>query len=113
MLPIISCNVSYRSFRYQTCVSFGQLDGRLLMTGSKYVTTIAALSVMFGIGAASAADLPMQGYSKAIAPAIYKWTGFYVGGNFGYRWERADSAITSTPAGTANTSSQDLNGAVG
>jgi outer membrane immunogenic protein len=81
------------------------------MRDSKFIISVAAFSAILGIGTASAADLPMESYSKA--PAIYNWTGFYVGGNFGYSWGRADSAITSTPAGTTNTSSLDLNGAVG
>jgi len=49
----------------------------------------AALSALIGIGAASAADLPRP-YTKApvVVPAIYTWTGCYVGGNLGGGWQR-------------------------
>src|SRR5215472_5281896 len=44
----------------------------------------AAMS-MFGLflggGAAGAADLPLK---APVARAVYDWTGFYVGGHFGY-----------------------------
>ncbi len=84
------------------------------MRNLKSIIAVAAFSAILGIGTAAAADLPMQSYTKEMAPvALYNWTGFYVGGNFGYSWGRADSVITSTPAGTTSTNSQDLNGAVG
>jgi outer membrane immunogenic protein len=48
------------------------------------VSAAIAVGVVLGIGAASAADLPMKAYAPA-APA-FSWTGFYVGGNVGYGW---------------------------
>jgi len=114
MLQVISCNFGHRKpSGTKRELRLGRLDGEVVMRHSKFIISVTALSAILGIGAASAADLPMQGYSKAIAPAIYNWTGFYVGANLGYSWGRADSTITSTPAGTTNTSSLDLNGAVG
>jgi outer membrane immunogenic protein len=88
------------------------------MRDSKFMISVAALSAILGIGTASAADMPMQSYSKApaIAPVIYSWTGFYVGGNFGYSWGKANSDFTNTPIGglaTTRSSSQNLNGALG
>jgi outer membrane immunogenic protein len=80
------------------------------MRNSKSIIAVAALTTILGIGTAAAADFPIE---KAMAPvALYSWTGFYVGGNFGYSLGRADSEIASTPPGTTTTSSQDLNGAV-
>ena len=88
------------------------------MRDSKFMISVAALSAILGIGTASAADMPMQSYSNApaIAPVIYSWTGFYVGGNFGYSWGKANSDFTNTPIGglaTTRSSSQNLNGALG
>jgi outer membrane immunogenic protein len=72
------------------------------MRDSKFIISVAALSAILGIGTASAADLPVQSYSKApaIAPVIvYNWTGFYVGGNFGYSWGKANSDFKRPPYG--------------
>jgi len=43
------------------------------MRDSKFMISVAALSAILGIGTASAADMPVQSYSKApaIAPVIY------------------------------------------
>jgi outer membrane immunogenic protein len=64
------------------------------------VTTAIIACVAFSLGlsqAASTADLPAKApvYSApAAAPAPWSWTGFYVGGNAGYAWGRADTATT-------------------
>ena len=51
------------------------------MKNLKLILSAAVGSAMLGIGAASAADLPM----KAMAPIAppFSWTGFYIGGNVG------------------------------
>ena len=58
-----------------------------------------------GLGAASAADLPMKA-PPMVAPVIYSWTGFYIGGSVGGIWNdtRADvyptgCFLNSAPAG--------------
>ena len=45
------------------------------------IASAAAVSAMFGIGAASAADLPMKAMPPVALP--FSWTGFYVGGSAG------------------------------
>jgi outer membrane immunogenic protein len=72
---------------------------------------------------AMAADLarPAPEYTKApVMTPVYNWTGFYVGGNFGYGWGKADSDFAFTPtalggggATTTNSNSQRVNGAFG
>lgn len=87
------------------------------MNSSKLILSVTAFAgAILGIGAASAADLPM--YAKAapgVAP-VYNWTGFYVGGNVGGEWGRfndpfAVAAVTAfgitAPAGTIPLSSTD------
>lgn len=55
----------------------------------------AALSLI-GCGVASAADLPMKtAPAPVIAPMIYNWTGFYLGGNAGYGWSNQCIDITA------------------
>jgi outer membrane immunogenic protein len=52
------------------------------MRNSKFAVSAAvAVSLMLGIGAASAADLPAKVYTKApaIVAAAYDWSGFYLG----------------------------------
>jgi outer membrane immunogenic protein len=50
-----------------------------MKTSKLIVSAVVAVSAMFGIGAASAADLPMKALPY-IAPApVFSWTGCYVG----------------------------------
>ena len=54
-------------------------------TRQKLLCTVAVAAMLAGInGVASAADLPMKAapYAPAVAPTT--WTGFYMGGHFGY-----------------------------
>jgi outer membrane immunogenic protein len=49
------------------------------------VSAAVAVSAIVGIGAASAADLPVKSYVKAQPiDAVYNWSGFYLGVNAGY-----------------------------
>jgi outer membrane immunogenic protein len=72
------------------------------MRNSKLIFSAAvAASAILGIGAASAADLPVRTYTKApvmVDPA-YNWTGFYVGVNVGGDWIGKDNAVLSLPPG--------------
>jgi outer membrane immunogenic protein len=60
----------------------------------------AAVSAMFGVSAASAADLPM----KAAPPPVpvLLWTGFYGGINLGADWSNSDSVNHTAVAGPCN-----------
>jgi outer membrane immunogenic protein len=71
----------------------------------QFSTAIA--TTIFGLGAASAADLPVKAYTKAPAAiaAVYNWNGFYVGANVGYGWGNHHTNLTSDPALSDPTSS--------
>jgi outer membrane immunogenic protein len=54
---------------------------------------VAAIILVSSIGGAWAADISAaQPAAKAavVAPVTYDWTGFYIGGNVGYGWARAE-----------------------
>jgi len=51
-----------------------------------------------GLGAASAADLPLK--APPIVPVVYNWTGCYIGVNGGWKGGRFHDTA-ATPAGTA------------
>jgi outer membrane immunogenic protein len=55
----------------------------------KYVVAASAIVLAFGVGSASAADLPSRKEAPAMLPPPAPpplWTGFYVGLNAGYGW---------------------------
>jgi outer membrane immunogenic protein len=81
---------------------------------------LAIFALAISAVSASAADMaPAPVYTKApiVAPVVYNWTGFYVGGNVGYSWGRSSDYSTLTnPAGTVlfgSSGSSDLDGVVG
>src|SRR4051812_29545868 len=80
------------------------------MSNSKLFLSAAILGVLFGVGSASAADLPARGYTKAPAMApIYSWTGFYINGGGGYGiWDASQD--TRSAAGTVLSISQNSGG---
>jgi len=50
------------------------------MKNSRLIVSAAiAVSAMLGIGAASAADLPMKAMPYAAPPPVFSWTGCYIG----------------------------------
>ena len=55
--------------------------------------------VLFAGTSVLAADLPV--YKAPVAPPVFSWTGFYVGGNAGYSWGRASTDLTETVSTTA------------
>jgi outer membrane immunogenic protein len=55
---------------------------------------------MPGIGAASAADLPLKAPPPVVAP-VWSWTGFYIGANGGYGWGLPNTVNLTNPPVTA------------
>jgi outer membrane immunogenic protein len=87
------------------------------------VLATAAFAVMAAGSVASAADMAPR-YTKA-PPAmveVWNWTGFYLGGNAGYSWGRANSDVTYfsaltglpivPPAGSITSSRTNMDGAI-
>jgi outer membrane immunogenic protein len=63
--------------------------------------TVVAAAMLFGVSAASGADLPARAYTKApvAIAAVYNWTGFYVGANVGYGWGTDHTVLTTDADG--------------
>jgi outer membrane immunogenic protein len=80
------------------------------MSNSKLFLCAAVLGVLFGAGAASAADLPARTYTKAPAMTpVYSWTGFYINAGGGYGiWDANQD--TRTLGGTVLSLSQKSGG---
>jgi outer membrane immunogenic protein len=74
----------------------------------KFVLGIAG-AVAFG-GVAIAADMPRAPAYKAPPPAVFNWTGFYVGGTVGYGWGKNSHFNTFLNVGSQ---SFDVDGFVG
>ena len=75
------------------------------MRNSKLIVS-AAVAIIVGISAASAADMAPRMYTKApvVADPAYDWSGFYVGGHVGYLWGKTrvvdDGVLTESGAPT-------------
>ena len=59
---------------------------------------LAAVSTIALTQFASAADLPVKGpvYKAPVVAPIYNWTGFYIGGDGGYSWEKSSGTLATT-----------------
>jgi outer membrane immunogenic protein len=87
----------------------------------RILVSAIASAVLAGVGAASAADLPLK---APPAPVVVDplWTGFYIGLNGGYSWGRSETNVTFIntatglpivlPAGSTTTATFDMNGGV-
>jgi outer membrane immunogenic protein len=61
-------------------------------------TSLAAAGLMcIASSIASAADLPVKAPIMPVAAPVYSWTGFYVGGDVGALWTRADAIMVPLP----------------
>jgi outer membrane immunogenic protein len=59
------------------------------------IGAISALALAPALSPAAAADLPVK--ARPVAPVeVFSWTGFYVGGNAGYSWGRAETDVAGT-----------------
>jgi hypothetical protein len=57
---------------------------------------VGGVFIVAASGLAGAADMAVKAPPKPVAPpAVYSWTGFYVGANGGYGWK--DPTVTFTP----------------
>ena len=74
----------------------------------KWVLTLVLASGVIGLGAASAADLPVKARPMPVV-AAYNWSGCYLGGNLGGKWAQTSGQAfipgatgfgVTTPAGT-------------
>jgi outer membrane immunogenic protein len=86
---------------------------KVLLSGVAAAVLVAAPAL--------AADLPVRAPAPVykapavIAPMVYNWSGFYIGGNAGYGWEntRTDYSYTSLPAGSVTRGFDDVFGPTG
>jgi outer membrane immunogenic protein len=63
----------------------------------RHLVSLAVVgSAIFFAQAAVAADMPIKA-TRAPAVIPYSWTGFYVGGNVGYSWGKADTDFNAAP----------------
>jgi outer membrane immunogenic protein len=87
------------------------------------ILAASALVAVVTTSAATAADMAPR-YTKAPPSVVevWNWTGFYIGGNVGYSWGRADSNVSyyntatglpvAPPAGSITGAGFDMNGAI-
>jgi outer membrane immunogenic protein len=70
------------------------------------IIAAVAITAIAGVGAASAADLPLKAPPKA-QEAIYNWTGFYIGAQVGGAWSnyRFDNVNLTAESSGQNASS--------
>jgi outer membrane immunogenic protein len=63
------------------------------------IAIVAAGAAVAFTQIAAAADMPVKAprYAPTPPPAVYSWTGFYVGGNAGFSWGNADTDFNAAP----------------
>jgi outer membrane immunogenic protein len=66
----------------------------------RVLCSVIALTPLFGVGGASAADMRTPYYTAPGPVSSYSWTGPYLGGNLGYQWGTTTHNPTE-PAGIA------------
>ena len=74
------------------------------------------IAILVASFAAQAADLPPAAApvkASTVPVEVVNWTGFYIGGNVGYGWGRANSDFTSSNTGATNNNRQDIRGVLG
>jgi outer membrane immunogenic protein len=114
----LSHAVSGRGFVQQATQVFGEnADKQGARNGNaSFVIVGAGLLSMAGFaGAASAADLPARTYTKAPAmiPAVYDWSGVYIGINGGGGSSRNCYTITTSAGVPVNPNSEGCHDATG
>jgi outer membrane immunogenic protein len=63
------------------------------------IAIVAGASAIAFTQITRAADMPVKAPRYAPTPpvAVYSWTGFYLGGNVGYSWAKADTDFNAAP----------------
>lgn len=78
-------------------------------------SVLAAMIIVGAAGSAWAADIsaprPVGKAAVVPPPAVYNWTGFYIGGNVGYGWGRV--TVDASLGGFSGSASEDLRGVIG
>jgi opacity protein-like surface antigen len=75
------------------------------MRNNKMAFVLATAMGFGGMQVATAADMPVKAYPMTPPPIAYNWTGFYVGVDAGYHWNKVGIFNPATPAsGTAEAS---------
>ena len=75
------------------------------MRNNKMAFVLATAMGFGGMQVATAADMPVKAYPMTPPPVAYNWTGFYVGVDAGYHWNKVGIFNPATPAsGTAEAS---------
>jgi outer membrane immunogenic protein len=65
---------------------------------NKVAIGVALATILTGAAPALAADLPISVKALPQPPVqVWSWTGFYMGGNFGYAWGKGDTSFTPLP----------------
>ena len=79
------------------------------------LVSVLALAVVAPMGAANAADMAVKAPPLTAPIPYFNWTGFYIGGNFGYGWANDDISGTVTTLGATSifAGSNNYSGVVG
>jgi len=76
------------------------------------LVSVLALAVVAPMGAANAADMAVKAPPLTAPIPYFNWTGFYIGGNFGYGWANDDISGTVSD-GAIFAGSNNYSGVVG
>jgi outer membrane immunogenic protein len=97
--------------------------GERILTGAPIKHSVIGIAAVASLltTSALAADMAAPVYTKApvIPVVVYDWTGFYIGGNIGYSWDRSSTtqSFYDGPTGTTLLSSYpssfNLDGVIG
>src|ERR1700712_84626 len=61
------------------------------------IAAVAGSALVSGIAAANAADMAYKSAPVPMAPAVFNWTGFYVGANVGGAWTPSNGGSDFAP----------------
>lgn len=76
-------------------------------------SSVLALTAVALVGPAMAADMPVKAVPRAVAPAVYNWSGLYVGAHVGGGWSEKCFNQVSPAAPFSDTGCHDSSGLLG